>query len=210
MAFDFTYPNTPPDQRGWGPGYPDCQTDKWVSLKAANGVGFGSVHRRVHDLLRRLLDECILKGYPPKAGQCWGSVCRCSHAQDGSCAKDAQGNEIPSNHSWGLAIDFNSLDNPYGGTTHKMPNWVPELFKSYGFRWLGPPIHDWQHFDFAGTPEDADRMLAKAKQNNLGEKPIRYKVGGRLFNKLRNALDYLRAKLKHAKGGQDFHITVKD
>ena len=175
MTFNFAYPNTRPDTRGWGPGFPNCATEAWVPLVAANGVGFGRVHKNIHALLELLLAECIRRGYPPKAGQCWGAVCRCSHRSDGTCAKDSNGKDIPSNHSWGLAIDFNSIDNPYGanredaqlGGNPKL-GWVPILFKEYGFRWLGPPIADWQHFDFAGEPSDAAAMTAKAKRE-LGD-----------------------------------------
>lgn len=205
MAFDFSYPNKPPDKRGWGSGYPDCNEERWIPLVAANGVGFGRVHRRVHDLLELLLAECIRKGYPPKAGQCWGAVCRCSHKSDGTCAKDSAGNVIPSNHSWGLAIDFNSLDNVYGASTYKMPAWVPALFKTYGFRWLGPPIHDWQHLDFAGTPADADAMLAKAKRDRIGQPDTTYVVATRKFRKLAGALDYARQLLRK---GRDVVVRV--
>jgi hypothetical protein len=146
-----------------------------VPLVAANGVGFGRVHRDIHDLLELILGECIRRGYPPKTGQCWGAVCRCSHKSDGTCAKDANGKEIPSNHSWGLAVDFNSIDNPYGASASQSKlggdpslGWVPVLYHEYGFRWLGPPINDWQHFDFAGEPSDAAAMTAKAKRE-LGD-----------------------------------------
>ena len=166
MTFDFSYgaDHNAKVAREWGPGYPNCQTQNWVPLEARNGVGFGKIHVEVQPLLTLLLNECIDRGYPPKAGQCWGSVCRCSHKQDGSCAEDAAGNPVPSNHSYGIAIDFNSLDNPYGGSTYKLPNWVPELFREYGFRWLGPPIQDWQHFDFAGDVFDARNMTEKARR----------------------------------------------
>lgn len=189
MAFDFSYPNKPADQRGWPSGYPNCHEEFWVPLTAKNGVGFGRVHKGVAALLKLLLDECIDRGYPPKDGQCWGSVCRCSHRSDGTCAEDSSGNPIPSNHSYGLAIDFNSIDNPYGGTSHKMPNWVPALFKKYGFRWLGPPINDWQHLDFCGTPADARRMTRKAKVDFA---PV-FTVKGKEFKKLGKAL--MRAKV---------------
>jgi hypothetical protein len=175
MAFDFAYPNARPDARGWGPGYPNCAEEAWVPLVAANGVGFGRVHKNIHTLLELILAECIRRSYPPKAGQCWGAVCRCSHRSDGTCAEDANGNPVPSNHSWGLAIDYNSIDNPYGadredsqlGGNPKL-GWVPILFREYGFRWLGPPIDDWQHFDFAGEPTDAVTMTVKAR-SELGD-----------------------------------------
>ncbi len=201
MAFDFSYPNKPADQRGWPSGYPNCHEELWVPLTAANGVGFGRVHRDIVDLLEILLAECIRRGYPPKKGQCWGSVCRCSHKSDGTCAEDAAGNPIPSNHSYGLAIDFNSLDNPYGGTAHKMPKWVPILFKKYGFRYLGPPINDWQHFDFAGNPRDAKAMTTKAKADFAPS----YVVKGKTYRKLADALGRVRKELE----GGAREITVK-
>lgn len=203
---DYSYPNTPPDQRGWGAGYPHCDESRWQPLTAKNGVSFGRVDARLNPLLERLLNECIKRGYPPKNEQCWGSVCRCSHRSDGTCATDSAGHEIPSNHSFGIAIDFNSLDNVYGASTYKMPSWVPKLFHAYGFRWLGPPIHDWQHFDFAGSPHDASDMYAKAKANNLGEPDRRFKVGTRVFRKLRKALEYARRQLRR---GHDVRIVVK-
>ena len=103
MAFDFSYPNPRPSERGWGPGYPNCQDEAWIPLTASNGVGFGRVHRDIHELLSLVLEECIRRGYPPKAGQCWGAVCRCSHRSDGTCAEDANGNPVPSNHSSAFA-----------------------------------------------------------------------------------------------------------
>lgn len=168
MGFDFDYPNSRPDTRGWPSGYPNCHEEAWVPIVASNGVGFGRVHREIADLLVLILNECIRKGYPPKQGQCWGSVCRCSHRSDGSCAEDAAGNPVPSNHSYGLAIDFNSAENVYGADRSQSAiateaPWVAVLFRRYGFRWLGPPIDDWQHFDFAGTPADARRMTRKAQ-----------------------------------------------
>jgi hypothetical protein len=179
VTFDFAYPNARPSERGWGSGYPNCQEEAWAPLIASNGVGFGRVHKNVQELFTLILNECIRRGYPPKGGQCWGSVCRCSHKSkpdpDGNiCAKDSQGNPIPSNHSWGLAIDFNSIDNRYGADRQDSKlggdpslGWVPVLFRTYGFRWLGPPIDDWQHFDFAGSPSDATVMTTKAR-NELG------------------------------------------
>jgi hypothetical protein len=191
MAFDFSYPNKPADQRGWPSGYPNCHEERWVPLVAKNGVGFGRVDREVVELLKLLLDECIDRGYPPKKGQCWGSVCRCSHRSDGSCAEDSSGKPIPSNHSYGLAIDFNSLDNPFGSSNWKMPAWVPKLFRAYGFRWLGPPINDAQHFDFAGSPADARAMTKKARAK-LGPS---FTVKGKRFRKLGKALKRLKALL---------------
>lgn len=206
MALDFAYPNKPADQRGWGPGYPNCQEEKWIPLEAKNGTGFGRVHRRVHRLLQLLIDKSIDLNYPPKDGQCWGSVCRCSHRPDGTCAEDSNGNPIPSNHSWGLAIDFNSIENPFGGSSHEMPARIVKLFHSYGFRWLGDTeIHDWMHFDFCGTPKDADRMTAKAEANLVSKG---YKFAGKTYKTKILALRALSKSLGDAKVGATRSIKV--
>jgi hypothetical protein len=40
---------------------------------------------------------------------------------------------------------------------------MADLWRQYGWRWLGPPIKDWMHFDFAGTPADARTMTDRAR-----------------------------------------------
>jgi hypothetical protein len=157
---------------------------------SVNGVSFvGGVHKRIADLLQMLLEECAARGYVFHSGQCWGFAGRFTKRPDGSQTK------TPSNHSWGLAVDVNSLINPYGGTHHNFPQWMLDLMHEYGFRWLGPAINDQEHFDFCGTPIDADNMTAKAEQEGLGNMTPAQQAD---LTRAANFVDELIKKLKAA------------
>lgn len=151
--------------RGWGPGWPNCQEEKWVFVtpRGLENVSFGRVHQRIRELVERLIQETHARGYVFKDGQCWGAVCR-----------EVRGSNppVPSNHSWGLALDFNSLENPLGSTSGwDIPKWMPALWGEYGFFWGGNYISrkDAMHFEFVLTPDGADQMLEKARKNGIGE-----------------------------------------
>ena len=179
MAFDFRYPNIPASDRGWGPGWtddfppfgatrPDSFPGDIVPL-VVRGVQFvGGVRSEIRDLCIMLLEEALDEGYLPQLDNpgCWGGAFRSSKRSDGSPTM------TPSNHSWYLAIDINAPHNVFGASTHQIPDDaafnLEELFRKYGFRWLGPPIKDWMHFDFAGTPADAKAMTEKARAEGVG------------------------------------------
>lgn len=194
MSFDFSYPTRLPSSAGWGPGYPTCQTDKMV----AHPIFVPSVHRHIKELVDLLVAECKKRGYKFETPGCWGFGCRGT--------KDSSGGQstTPSFHSWGLALDFNAPQNPFGGsaaqsdiaTNHK---WIVGLMKEYGFFWLGPSIGDWMHFSFCGNPEDATQMLKKAKRNGLGQPKVTYSVAGKTFKNAATAFGYLKDKLASAK-----------
>lgn len=169
VAFDFSYPNKPANERGWGPGAPNCQFDKMTALKVRGTPFPGGVRREIVELTERLLLESLDRGYVPNLMDpgCWAFGCRMTKRSDGTLTN------TPSNHSWGLAVDINAPRNPFNkNADHEIGPRMAELFKEYGFRWLGPPIGDWMHFDFAGTPADARNMLEKARRNHLGEDPM--------------------------------------
>ena len=75
-----------------------------------------------------------------------------------------------SHHAWGLALDLNWRRNPatFDGKVHSdFPPWVEPLWRTYGFangaaRYRGR-FKDPMHFEFMGSPADADDMTAKAK-----------------------------------------------
>jgi hypothetical protein len=155
-----------------------------VPLSAA-GVSFGSIRTEIHDLAVLLIAATAARGYPPKAGQCFGFACRMTKRADGSFTT------TPSNHSWGLAFDYNTLENVYGAPESASviatkQKWMPALWHDYGFRWLGPAIADWEHFDFCGTPTDAVQMTAKARTNLGGGDDVKelddYTVGRDRFH----------------------------
>lgn len=67
-----------------------------------------------------------------------------------------------SNHSWGLAADFNAGTNPMGSPLRTdMPPETKAIAASLGFthgaEWSRP---DPQHLEFLGTPADAARLVA--------------------------------------------------
>jgi len=153
--------------RGWGPGWPVDRTSDMTSFSVATqwigntagdhktktpGAQNFVLHKGVSELVHRLLDEVQARGYPLVAGWCWGYGNR-----------PISGTNIPSNHSWGLAIDLNAPDNPY--TTPRvtdMPQWLPNLMAMYGFAWGGDYTdqQDSMHYEFMGTPQDAVNALA--------------------------------------------------
>ena len=145
---------TPPSEaRGWGKGWPTDRSDDMRRVEAGGIVLF--VHWRLVELVTLLITETERIGYDLKAGQCWGYAHR-----------PIRGKRAPSNHSWGLAIDQNAPSNPMGRPLRtNIPPDVRDLWRRYGFEWGG----DWKtrpdamHFEFVGTPADADRLTALAR-----------------------------------------------
>lgn len=195
MAFSFVYPTPLPSTKGWGPGWPNCDTSKIVQ----HPIFQGGVNIRIEKLVNRLVRELKKKGYVFKDGWSWGYGCRGTKSSSGSTSG------TPSFHSWGLALDFNAPLNVFGAarsnTQLGKPEyaWVIKLMKEYGFFWLGPSIGDWMHFSFCGSPKDADAMLQKAIVNHLGEPDPTYVVLGRKFKAVKNALEYAKELLEKGK-----------
>lgn len=150
--------------RGWGPGWPNCQSSKMAT--AAGGGVRVTVRREVVDLVATLLDATAAMGYKPRPGQCWGFACRA-----------IRGASSPSNHSWGLAVDVNSLTNPMQATFKSdIPPAVVRMWEDCGWYWGGRygSRPDAMHFEYLGKPADVARHLAKAKAflaTAKGEKP---------------------------------------
>ena len=163
MAFDFRYPTPLPSTKGWGPGWPDCQP---AARAGESDIFFPGVHARIAELVSLITAEMERRGFHFMKLQqgCWGYGCRAT--------KDSAGtqDDIPSFHSWGLALDINAPLNPFGADRDRtqlgQPDhaWVITLMRRYGFFWLGPAIRDWMHFSFCGSPQDADRMTELARE----------------------------------------------
>ncbi len=153
------------------------------------GTGFpGGIRKEMHDLLFILLTEVIDKGYELHKGWCWGFGCRPIKNPDGSLT------DVPSNHSWGLAIDVNAPENAFGGSSHTIPASMVRLFKRYGFRWGGEYLgtKDWMHFEFMGSRRAAARLTRRARAEFLDED---FLVDGKRFEQLKDAMAELRARL---------------
>jgi hypothetical protein len=57
-----------------------------------------------------------------------------------------------SHHSWGAAVDINSLTNPYGAPPHQ-PAVLVRIMREHGFTWGGRwTVPDGMHFEFVDVP----------------------------------------------------------
>lgn len=151
---------TTAEDRGWGhvglPGSPDgIKYRKNNIAKITTGGRDLWVHEKIALLAKAFIDEIVRRGYPiDKVLDDWGY----NH-------RYIAGTSILSNHSWGLALDLNAQSNPmtHDDVVHTdMPSWVPQVALQFGFNWGGNYIgskKDPMHFEFLGTPEDADRMV---------------------------------------------------
>ncbi|WFG44373.1 M15 family metallopeptidase [Pseudonocardia alni] len=150
-------------QRGWGAGWPSCGGAKAAGTAIVTADTSGtrmSVHKRIARLVDLLIDATERSGYRLMAGQCGGYNCR-----------PIGGTRSPSNHSWGLAVDLNWQRNPMKRPlTTDMPDWMVRLWNRYGFAWGGhySGTPDAMHFEFMGTPEQADAMTALAQRELVG------------------------------------------
>lgn len=139
--------------RGWGRGWPNCSSSK-MRIAAGGGVRI-TVRQEIVELVETLLDATAAMGYRLIPGQCWGYACRA-----------IRGSNVASNHSWGLAVDINSLANPMQ-TRFKtdIPPRVVKMWEACGFYWGGRYVNrpDAMHFERLGTPDDVAADLKKAK-----------------------------------------------
>ncbi len=140
--------------RGWGPGWPNAQSTRMAKVGRA-GVTV-NVRREIAPLIAVLLDntERLFK-YDIKKGQTWGFANR-----------PIRGTRTASNHSWGLAVDINSLANPMGSTfITDLPPAVVAMWESCGLYWGGryQKRPDAMHFEYIGRPQDVAADLRRAQ-----------------------------------------------
>jgi hypothetical protein len=142
-------------ERGWGPGWPNCNGSKQVRVEKA-GVKV-PVRRELAELVAVLFAATEKRyGYDIKPGQTFGFACR---PIKGSTT-------TASNHSWGLAVDINSVTNPMQSTfKSNMPPKMVRMWEACGFYWGGRYTDrpDAMHFEYIFRPADVPRHLKKAK-----------------------------------------------
>lgn len=147
--------------RGWGPGWPNAQESKMLTV-SGGGVKV-RVRREVGPLVQVLLDVTVSLGYPLKVGACWGFANR-----------PIRGTQTASNHSWGLAVDLNSEDNPMGSTLiTNIPPGVVHAWEACGFYWGGRYLNrpDAMHMEYVRRPADVLADLARAEHLLPAAKP---------------------------------------
>lgn len=144
---------TDASDRGWGPGWPNCRDDDWVTITAA-GLRW-RVRAEIAELARDAIEEWH-RTVEPLVGQVnnGSAVCRAIRGSDPP---------RPSNHSWGLALDLNSNLHPDGkrGTfttaeVSAIRAWLAERpHWRWGGDWRGGDV-DEMHVEYVGTPADAE------------------------------------------------------
>lgn len=206
--------------RGWGSGWPNCDTSKWVELEVLSPAGKvvrfpahkvssengqlkfeeevkfgGSVREEIRELVSLLLQVSERRGFINlQPGWCWGGACRAIKRSDGTFT------DTPSNHSWGLALDINAPENPFGGSTHTIERPMADLWNAYGFRWGGDysTTKDWMHMEFMGTREDAKEMSDKARTELTEEVEELTPEQEKAIKRMSTFLDELTEKLGKA------------
>jgi hypothetical protein len=127
--------------------------ERWVAqnIRTARVPRLGTVrcHRRILPMLRGALQELANRGLA-------GLI---DPGQYGGCYSPRFLNRNPaaglSHHAWGVALDLNVAQNPYGAEP-RMDRRVVEVFERWGFTWGGRwLVPDAMHFEFMGFPAKA-------------------------------------------------------
>jgi D-alanyl-D-alanine carboxypeptidase-like protein/LysM domain-containing protein len=158
MRFSINDYSISPKAKGWGDGWPHDRSSDMARVTADRSHTRVNVHKRIARLVDMLLDETERRGY------------QCDQTQTGGYVnRQIRKTGKSSNHAWGLALDYNWRRNPatFDGKVHSdFPAWVVPLWNQYGFANGGHyrgSFKDPMHFEFMGSPADADDMTAKAK-----------------------------------------------
>jgi peptidoglycan hydrolase-like protein with peptidoglycan-binding domain len=141
--------------KGWGPGWPNCQSSKMGRAVSPSGAAV-SVRREIVPLVEVLFLITAEEGYRVRKSDTGGYNCR-----------PIAGTRIASNHSWGLAVDLNWSSNPYSLIFKSdIPPAVVHAWEAAGFYWGGRyrVRKDTMHFEYLGGPVDVARDLAVARK----------------------------------------------
>lgn len=160
--------------KGWGDRNGSAVINAQVVVEAG-GIKL-RCHRAIAPLVRHCLAESVRRGYRFNLTKDdWGYCNRCVRGTGPGTSKPCS----PSNHSWGLALDVNATTNPMtsDGVVHTdMPDWLVQLWKSWGFFWGGGYSHsrkDPMHFEFLGGPADAKRLVAALTRQPAARPPVK-------------------------------------
>lgn len=144
-----------PGKRGWGqPGkVPLAKINRW------DGVSV-TMHSGLAELVTMLMDLTEVRGYDIRQGETWGYAPR-----------KVAGTNTWSTHAWGLAIDINAPANGRGGQGDVPPE-IVDMWRGHGFIWGGAwAFTDPMHFEFGGSPADAQRITNRLRTFLGGTKP---------------------------------------
>lgn len=154
--------------RGWGD--PDSTNYRSRVIRTITIAGVRlAIHREVAHLFAGFIGELTRGGYRLDISQDdWGYANRCVRGTGLGTGRPC----VKSNHSWGLAVDLNAIDNPMtaahphhggqvghnpAGVHTDMPPGTAELAARWGLTWganYRGTRKDAMHFEFLGTPAD--------------------------------------------------------
>lgn len=145
--------------RGWGPGWPHCQENALTRIRVAD-IDW-TLHRDVAPIFAAFIAAFDSDVEILDPGECWSFACRAVRGTK----------TVPSNHSWGLAVDLNSVNHPWGRRNTFHPKRVAEIRALLArkefrhIRWGGDykSRPDEMHFEYIGTPADAKKDSALLK-----------------------------------------------
>lgn len=167
---------TTAEERGWGDcGVPDPDRQRayaraHVVTASIAGVSW-RVHRKVEPIFRVLLERHVVPRIGPitRVADDWSYAPRCVRGTGPGTGKPC----VISNHAWGLAIDVNATENVMGGADRdgQFPADFGDEIAYLGLRWGGDYTSrtDPMHFEFLGTPEEADMIVARIERGAVLE-----------------------------------------
>lgn len=154
------------DARGWGRGWPQNNASKCTTITGAKSGVALTVRREIAPIVKFCVDEVERREYlydhgPMDPTDDWSFVNR-----------PIRGTSIPSNHSWGLAVDMDATLYPQGQRKKRPPQWVDDVWRKYRFDngapWANP---DPMHYEFNGTPNDAKFLVNSLAAHALDQTP---------------------------------------
>jgi len=162
------------ESRGWGnPWTSTFRADNIVTVRiphyghAGHEQGIAlPVHERVAPLFVGFLTEAQQRGYVlDEVADDWGYARRCVRGTGPGTSRPC----VTSNHAWGLAVDINATRNPMGAPLRTdIPAWMVEVAAEYGLAWGGRwATPDPMHFEFTGSPGDADRLVSRTTRPSV-------------------------------------------
>src|SRR6266542_3216613 len=139
--------------RGWGGGWPQPRTDRIVTAVCGVNRIKLPVRTEIAALVQHLVTDLERQHGPFHPDQCWGFANRA-----------IRGTEVPSNHSWGLAIDLDAPANPMTTNpraAHTIGSSPAEMRARHGSRGGGANAapKDNMHSDFREPPASPAALL---------------------------------------------------
>lgn len=146
-------------QRGWGPGWPNCQGARMTRITpCGRALTVRAEAAVLFDYLVRRFDAEV-EDINAQADD-WGFACRPIRGSDPA---------RPSNHSWGLAVDINAARHPLGATgTFTAGQLVAIHLMTAELRFVRCGVDydgrkDPMHWEWMGTPADMAVITKRIK-----------------------------------------------